>query len=85
MVKELPRNSLLSGLSTDNSALSGVFIDGLIRRTRRRFTQEQLTMLDGLFCQTQLPSTAQRAEVANLGNMYLCSSTCLSFSKLIHL
>lgn len=71
MPKSLSRNSSLSSVSTDDSAVPGVFVDGLVRRTRKRFTQEQLTMLESLYYQTQHPSRVQRDDVARRGNMYV--------------
>jgi Homeodomain len=43
----------------------------IIRRTRKRFTNVQLTMLEDLFHQTSHPSREEREAVAQLGDMYV--------------
>ncbi|KAH8825554.1 hypothetical protein DL96DRAFT_1499811 [Flagelloscypha sp. PMI_526] len=55
--------------SADIQPTTNVFVDGLVRRTRRRFTQEQLTMLENLYYRAQHPTRAQREEVAAQGGM----------------
>lgn len=43
------------------------------RRTRKRFTSVQLTMLEDLFHKNSHPSRGERETVAQLGGMYVPS------------
>ncbi|KAF9469637.1 hypothetical protein BDZ94DRAFT_1242903 [Collybia nuda] len=46
------------------------------RRTRKRFSNVQLTMLEQLFHQNSHPSREERDNVARLGGMFVHSSLC---------
>ncbi|KAG6874358.1 hypothetical protein C0995_015094 [Termitomyces sp. Mi166 len=59
--------------SSDDAASSGA--TSSIRRTRKRFTNEQLTMLEDLFHKNSHPSREERESVAKLGEMETKSVT----------
>ncbi|KAJ6466945.1 homeodomain transcription factor [Mycena sanguinolenta] len=67
-----------AGTSTSSDDLYATFInasDALTRRTRKRFTNAQLMMLEQLFHQNSHPSREQRESVARSANMEVKSVT----------
>ncbi|KAG6884691.1 hypothetical protein C0993_008942, partial [Termitomyces sp. T159_Od127] len=69
-IPSLSRTSSTASVdSSDDAASSGA--TSSIRRTRKRFTNEQLTMLEDLFHKNSHPSREERESVARLGEMYV--------------
>ncbi|KAG5642395.1 hypothetical protein DXG03_002853 [Asterophora parasitica] len=67
----LSRTSSTASVSSDDAGGS----NNAIRRTRKRFTNDQLTMLENLFHQNSHPSREERDSVAQLGGMETKSVT----------
>ncbi|KAF5385388.1 hypothetical protein D9615_001079 [Tricholomella constricta] len=67
----LSRTSSTASVSSDDAAGSNT----VARRTRKRFTNNQLTMLENLFHQNSHPSREDRDAVAKLGGMETKSVT----------
>jgi hypothetical protein len=76
-LESLSRTSSVTstGTSTSSDDLYATFInestDATTRRTRKRFTNAQLMMLEQLFHQNSHPSREQRESVARSANMFV--------------
>ncbi|GLB43559.1 putative homeodomain containing protein [Lyophyllum shimeji] len=68
----LSRTSSTASVSSSDDAPGS---NGATRRTRKRFTSDQLTMLENLFHQNSHPSREERDTVARLGGMETKSVT----------
>ncbi|KAF9561632.1 homeobox-domain-containing protein [Agrocybe pediades] len=73
----LSRTSSSASFSSEDDGLSSstVTVMNSSRRTRKRFTNVQLTMLENLFHQNSHPSREDRESVANAGGMEIKSVT----------
>ncbi|KAG6812855.1 hypothetical protein H0H92_015953 [Tricholoma furcatifolium] len=65
----LSRTSSTASVDSSDDAASSAATSS--RRTRKRFTNDQLTILENLFHKTSHPSREERETVASLGRMYV--------------
>lgn len=66
-----------ASLESITSGVNADVADKAERRTRKRFTNVQLMMLEHLYHQTSHPSREQRDALAKGGDMYVFISLCL--------
>ncbi|KAG6817568.1 hypothetical protein H0H87_006945 [Tephrocybe sp. NHM501043] len=71
----LPSLSRTSSTASVDSSDDAASFGATFRRTRKRFTNDQLTMLENLFHENSHPSREERDEVARLGGMEVKSVT----------
>ncbi|TFK42077.1 hypothetical protein BDQ12DRAFT_710389 [Crucibulum laeve] len=71
----LSRTSSTTSISSGDETVSTSTVNASSRRTRKRFTNAQLTMLENLFHQNSHPSREDRENVAKAGGMEIKSVT----------
>lgn len=70
-LSSLSRTSSAASFSSDDINIITPSAINASRRTRKRFTNSQLTMLENLFHRTSHPSREEREAVAKAGQMYV--------------
>jgi hypothetical protein len=74
----LSRTSSTTSIDSSDDAGGSTASASHSRRTRKRFSNVQLTMLEQLFHQNSHPSREEREKVAQLGGMFVHSIEILS-------
>ena len=68
-MSSLGSDDSMAGLTQHNGALNDAPLDGVVKRTRKRFTSVQLMMLEHLYHKASHPSREERERVAKEADM----------------